>query len=411
MTIGLRPLHLALAFGLCCRPAWAQPEERRLTWGGFGTLGVVYHDEDGLEYRRATNQPEGAKGGELDHRVDTLAGVQLNGAWNQQLEIVVQAVTRYDSDHTWRPRLTRSFLRYVPDGAVMLRAGRLGYELLPRADSRDIGYSYVTLRQPVEIMGLLPRDEMDGADITFKRPLGEGLAGAKLYAGRTGGTVVYSQGSADLSGSDIWGGYVEYSVSDWTMRLGQGVFLLGKEPPLDPLVAGLRQTGSPQAQELADDFAHKNRRTSFTVGGVTYDSGPVSARLFLARAYSAKPPGPRLYLGALTAAYTLDGGWTPFAVYGFSESFGEIKSTGLPDSTPELAALNAAAFDVQHRQQSEQRTISLGLRYDFAPRWDVKFQVDRVRLHGTNLVLDRNQPPRNDNALVTVFGIGLDFIF
>lgn len=411
MKRGLRPMDVALAIGLCCLPASAKElGERRLTFGGFGTLAAVYHDEEGLEYRRAVNQPEGAQAGEVDHRIDSLAGVQLNGAWNRELEAVAQAVTRYDSDRSWRPRMTRAFIRYVPDEALMLRAGRVGYELLPRADSRDIGYSYLTLRPPVEILGVLPREDFDGGDVTFKRPLGEGLANLKLYAGRTGGKVVYSDQTIDISDSEIWGAHLEYLVGDWILRLGSGVFLVGREPEVDPLIAGLRQTGQPQAQALADDFAEKNRRTSFTVAGITYDSGPAQVRLFLARAYSPGPPGPRLYLGSFTAGYGF-GAYTPFVSFAMSDSFAEIKSTGLPDATPQLAALNAAAFDVQNRQQNEQSTLSLGLRYDFAPRMDLKFQVDRVRLRGTSLVLDRNQPPRNDDANMTVLGIGLDFVF
>lgn len=411
MKTRLRALAMLLALACGCRPVWADElGERRLSFGGFGTLGAVYHEAEGLEYRRAVNQPEGAEAGDVDYRVDTLAGVQVNGAWTPQLEVVAQAVTRYDSDRSWRPRLTRGFLRYQPDEGLMLRGGRLGYELLPRADSRDIGYSYLTLRQPVEVQGLLPRDDLDGADITFTRPLGAGLASVKLYGGRTGGKVVYNDQVVDLDDSEIWGGHFEYQLPQWTLRLGQGVFMVGHEPEVDPLVAALRQSGSPQAQDLADELAHKNRRSSFTVAAATYDRGPVTARLFLVRVDSPRDPGPRLYLGAITAGYAL-GAVTPFVSYGVTESFAEPQSTGLPDSSPEMAALNAAARDIQTRQQSEQRTVSLGLRYDFAPRFDLKFQVDRVRLHGSSLVLDRNQPPRHDDALMTVFGIGLDFIF
>lgn len=402
--------EVALVIGLLCLPAGAaELGERRLTLGGFGTIGAVYHDAEDREYRRSTAQGEGAKAGKVDFETDSLIGLQLNAAWNPQFEAVFQAVSRSDEYGSWRPRLTRGFLRWYPDPSLMLRAGRIGHELLPRADSRDIGYSYLPIRPSVEVFGVLPRDEIDGVDISYTHEIGDGLGRIKMFGGETGGTIVFSDRSQGrLNGSKLWGGLIEYLYESWTVRLSTGVFLRGQEPPVDPLVAALRQAGTPESQALADELAEKDRRTNFLVFGAAYDEAPWQLRLFLVQAEGDHSPTPKLRNGTLLVGYNL-GRATPYASFSAIDSYAEIRGTGLPD-TPQFAALNAAARQVQTASQPQQHSFAVGLRYDIAPKVDLKVQVDQVRLRGSNLVLDRHSPP-DDYGDMTVFGLALDFIF
>jgi hypothetical protein len=50
--------------------------------------------------------------------------------------------------------------------------------------TRDVGYAYLWVRPPVDYYGHRHIAFIDGADITLKRPLGKGLAWAKLSASR-----------------------------------------------------------------------------------------------------------------------------------------------------------------------------------------------------------------------------------
>lgn len=399
----------ALALATTCH-ANADTGERRITFGGFGTLGAVYHDEDGLEYRRSANQPQGARAGEVDLAVDTLAGVQVNAAWNQSLEAVVQGVTRLSADNDWQPQLTRAFLRYSPNEAVELRGGRLGWEIYPRADSRDIGYSQLGIRPPLEVFGFLPTDRFDGADVSMQRPLGAGLASVKLFGGVTAGKIVRGNGSVnDIEGSKVWGGRFEYALGPWILRLGSGVFELDDAPQLDALVAGLRQTGEPQALALADTFASKERRTLFLVAAAAYDEGPVQARVFVGRTESNDGVGtPKVTSGQVIGGYDF-GMLTPFASFSYIDSYNDVRSTGLPDE-PQYAALNAGAAAAQAITQNNQSSLALGLRYDFRPKLALKLQIDHVWMDGTTLVFEGNGSQTGKDEM-TVFGVALDFIF
>jgi hypothetical protein len=408
---GTRQL-LWLAVAAACAafaPTAAADGERRLSWGGFGTIGALYHNADGLEYRRNINQPRGAQAGELDLATDSILGLQVNAAWNRQLELVAQTLTRLSADNDWQPQLTRAFVRYNPGETLSLRAGRVGWDIYPRADSRNIGYSQSGIRPPVEAFGFIPTDAYDGGNLTLTRPLGNGLLGAQLYGGVTSGKVVRADGSFnDIDGSPVWGGHVDYSFGPWVVRLGSGVFELRNAPDLDALVAGLRQTGQPQALALADTFADKDRRTLFYVAGAAYDEGPLQSRLFLGRTQSDGVVGRNALTGLLTAAYRRDR-LTPYGSLAFIHSLRDIEETGLPDA-PRFAALNAGAHAIQALGYNDQRSLSLGLRYDFRPRLALKFQVDQVWMYGSTLVFEGDRPQSGRDRM-TVFGLSLDFIF
>ncbi|MDP9140118.1 MAG: hypothetical protein M3O62_04905 [Pseudomonadota bacterium] len=392
-----------------CSPAAADLGERRLSFAGFGTLAALYHDEDGVEYRRSVSQPSGAESGKLDFDTDSLAGLQVNAAWNREVELVVQGVTRLTPENDWQPELTRAFLRYDYAGMAELRAGRIGLEIYPRADSRDIGYSQLTIRPAVEIFGIVPTAYFDGAELGLTHPVGDGLASLKLYGGAASGKVVSADRSAnDLDGARIWGGHVQYLHGPWILRLGAGNYRLDEVVSLDGLADGLRQTGQPQALALAAAFDRNGRDILFTVAGAAYSEGPLQVQLFAGTVDGEAATSPDLRVGLLTGGYRIDT-LTPYAMLAFVDNADRIRGTGLPD-TPEFAALNAGALAVQAAGQSNQRSAALGLRYDFAPKLALKLQLDHIWVRDSNLIFDRNPPPQ-ENFEMTVLGVALDFIF
>lgn len=390
----------------------AQADElsgRRLVFGGFGTLAADYNFSHGLEYRSNAGEAGDADPHRLQLGTDSVAGLQMNAALNHQLETVLQIVSRDNAEHRWRPRLTRGFVRYVPDEAIMLRAGRIGYEFFPHADSSDIGYAFLTMRPPVEIFGQLPQLDFDGADVTLTHPIGPGLGRLKLFGGKTSGTLLQNNGTrADLSGSTIWGTQAQYLWGPWTAQLGAGWFVVAHPPSLQSLSDALDQTGQAQAQQLANQFETAHNRSTILSAALTYDNGPWQMRLYLTRIETANITGPTEDIGNVTLGYGI-GKVTPFVLLSRARNYSHLQPTGLPDS-PQTADLNSAAELAQTLTQTNQSTAAAGLRYDFAPKMDLKFQIDRVWEQGSEFVLERSPPPHGNGDL-TVFGLALDFVF
>jgi len=404
----LWPLLALLAAGMPLAAA-ADSHDRRISVGGFGTIGALYHDEDGLEYRRNVSQGSGAEAGEVDFATDTIGGLQLNAAWNQQLDAVVQGVTRLSADNDWDPELTRAFVRYNPNETIALRAGRIGWDVYPRADSRDIGYSQLTIRPSLEVFGVSPNEHYDGGELVLKRLLGGSVAGFTLFGGVPKGKIANADGSvSNLDGGRLWGAHLEYAPGAWQLRLGAGVFESDEAPPLEGLAAGLRMTGVPEAVALGDDFARRERKIQFYVAGATYDEGPAQLRLFAAQTRTEQVVYPEFYTAQAVGGYRL-GALTPYASYSFIRNRDDIRGTGLPDQ-PQLAPLNAGAYAAQAASRYNQQTLALGLRWDFLPKLALKLQADHVWIDDSRLVFDDRPDPSEDTEM-TVLGLALDFVF
>ena len=145
--------------------AFHASDDGRLTLSGFGTLGLVHSDNSEAEFLRDIGQPKGADEG-WSARVDSLLGAQLGWRVDPRWDLVVQGISRYHDSGNYRPELSWAFVRYRPDPALQLRAGRLGWDVFQLADSRYVGYAYPWARPPVDQFGMLQLTHIDGADVT-----------------------------------------------------------------------------------------------------------------------------------------------------------------------------------------------------------------------------------------------------
>src|SRR5512147_1063837 len=102
---------------------------RRFTLRGFGTVGVTTQNTDGIEFRRNVGQGQGVAAGDIELYTDSIAGVQFNATLNSRLDVVVQGVSRMRADGDWSTELSQGFVRYSPDESLVLRAGRIGYDI------------------------------------------------------------------------------------------------------------------------------------------------------------------------------------------------------------------------------------------------------------------------------------------
>ncbi|BBN87217.1 hypothetical protein [Azospira sp. I09] len=185
----------ALLGALLCLPLPAaadaadslENEPARLHLRGFGTLGLTRSSADGADFVRDLSQPRGTSGGNWSSRVDSVLGLQANWQATDQLEAVVQGVTRYRYDQTYQPELTWAYLKYDPTPSLSLRAGRLGTNFFMLADSRLVGYSYLAVRPSVDYFTSLPFSHVDGVDGSFTFPLGPGLGKVQAFSGRMHG--------------------------------------------------------------------------------------------------------------------------------------------------------------------------------------------------------------------------------
>lgn len=383
-----------LLIGLVQPVAAEQVAERRLSFSGFGTLGAVRTTSDDVEFVRDLSQPRGA-GKAWTGKVDSVLGLQANWAFLPQWQAVVQGVSRYRYDASFRPELAWAFVKYDPLPNLSLRAGRLGTEFFMLADSRWVGYSFLTVRPPGDFFWYLPFYSIHGADAALTLPLGDHLLRGKLFYGLSQGKIPLAEAQWDIQGSPMMGGYLEYHAGAWQVRASYANIDFERDLPINEVLA---QSGlSLNAQQLAQ-LSTRGKRTHYYSIGVVYERGPWQAQLMLNRIEQGSRALENSEGGYLQLGYRV-GPVTPYV--GYSRVYSRA---GEALANPIMAAVVADSA-------SDQRTYYGGLRWDVARNLALKAQWDAIRGDASSLF-----PYRRDNREawqgdMDVYSLALDFVF
>lgn len=374
-----------------------------LTLRGFGTIGIARSDNDQAQFVRDLSQPEGLTT-DWSGKIDSMIGLQAGYRFDGELEGVVQAISRYRYDGSYRPEISWAFLRYDPDPALNLRVGRLGTEFYMQADSRLVGYSNLTVRPPPDYFGPLVFSYFDGLDIDATAPVGNGLLRGKLFAGISPETTPFvADITWDLSGSWLVGGYLDYLAGPWQVRIGHAQVRFDNELPLD------RLPGFGGITSRVPDLSVAGKWTRFDSLGVVYDRGPLQLQLMLGWTEHDSKSFEDTRAGYAIAAYRIRN-VTPYIGYSRTRS----TPVELPASLPPLDAAQAQALAAG--THSDQHTWFLGGRWDIRQDLALKAQVDWIEGSPKSVFPFRDSVPFGADAPVwsgrmTVFSLVLDFVF
>lgn len=406
-----RQLVNLLAVLVMCFPlsSWSAGESLGLdmpgiSLQGFGTLGMARSDDDNIEFVRDLSQPHGA-GKQWSGKVDSLLGLQANVNFSPSTEGVVQVVSRYHADGSYRPELTWAFLRHDFSSDFSLRAGRLGTELYMLGDSRLVGYSNISLRPPPDFYGSLVFSYFDGIDFSATQPLTGGLLKAKLFAGRSPEkSPFYRDILWDLRGSGVVGAYLDYQHGPWQVRLSHARVRFENEAPIDEL---LQATGDPLSGRpylaLVPEMAMAGQLAHFNSVGLVFDQGPLNVQLMLNQIKHDSAAYADSTAAYLLGAYRL-GAVTSYA--GVSRSFSDV----VPLPTSVAPGVDALTQSLVSQSYTDQHTYTLGARWDLQKNMALKAQVDWVRGTPASVFLFKDPQPGWDGKM-TVFSLVLDFVF
>jgi hypothetical protein len=374
---------LVLACTSRCLPALADDAKPLVSFSGFGTLGAVYHNEDGVEFRRDVSQPDGAKGGQVSFLPDSMLGVQATAHPGPDLEATLQLLSRNSIDVNFRPQVSWAYVKYKPAENVSLRAGRLGIELYIQGDSADIGYANLPIRQSIVFY---PRS-CDGFDAETTVPLGAGTLRIKGMAGWAEGKLQSGGAPYDTGGSSIRGALVEYAQDGWTGRIATGRLTLKNETSgavVDALRASLSMV--PNGAAILDRMSLKNRPVDYTSIALAYDAGPLQS--VASYTLVSSPRWPDMQSFYTNMGYRIDK-ITPYAAYYVKRADRQTIPTGIPTGLSAATdALNQYAALAQGGGVVNQSGITLGMRYELSRTMALKFQLDRIRYRDPDSIVD-----------------------
>ncbi|NTV71646.1 MAG: hypothetical protein HGA71_16045 [Azonexaceae bacterium] len=362
---------------------------------GFGTFGLARTTSDNVEFVRDISQPRGI-GQDWSAKIDSVFGLQA--AWHimPQLEAVVQATSRYRYDKTFTPDVSWGFIKYNPTPNLSLRAGRLGTEFFMMADSRWVGYSFLTVRPPGDYFWYLPFYSIHGADAAITLPFGDSVLRAKVFYGHSDGRIPLADEQWDIAGSPMIGGFLEYQRGPWQVRASYANIEFKNDLPIAPVLK--KAVGGTLSAQDAAFLATHDTRTHYYSLGVVYDRGPWQAQLMLnhieqgSRALQSSDGGYAL-LGYRISEVT------PYLGYSWVLS----KSSG--------NAPSALAAYVMQDSHAEQQTMFAGMRWDVARNVAVKAQWDGIRGEASSLFPYRQDNRARWDGRMDVFSLTVDFVF
>ena len=415
-------------------PLQAQEQSRNLQFSAFGTLGVAGTDTHTVGYRRDGTQPFWlAAIDKPSFDMDTRFGVQLSSKLGEHWLATLQVVSRPRYDGTYKPMPSVACLAWNPGGNFQARAGYLPYDVLPNGDFSNIGYTYLWVRPPADVFGTLNITRLRGVELSQGFSLGSGASlQVRGYFGESADQVPAGGdlGVWDLAGGRVWGGALKVQAGPWRGRVAYSYFKLPRNLPQVPsLVAfqnGLRSVGSllddPRLAAAAAAVDQKGVAVRSLQAGGAWEQGPYQVQgTFL---HSSSPHNftyPTRDAGFVSFGYRL-GDVVPFVTFSRvvtdRPSIPDVGALGaLPPQYGALVPIGKALVGVLNQfaisTVADQHTLSAGLRWDFAEKADLKFQIDRVRANHSigGVVSYDTARPDVWNGRMTVMSITLDFIF
>ncbi len=384
-------LALGLATVILARADDALPA---FALSGFGTLGATRTTSDEVSFVRDLAQPEGA-GKRWDGRVDSMLGVQGNLKLNSQLEGVVQVVSRYRYDRSFTPEVSWVYLKYEPDPKLSLRAGRLGTEFFMLADSRMVGYSYLSVRPPGDYFWSLPFYSIDGADAVLSLPFWESILRAKAFYGISDERIALEKREWKLDGSPMTGGYLELQTGPWVFRLSYANIVFRNDLPLGSVL----NTYLPPtvAQQSVDYLTTAYTRSHYYAFGAVYDSGPWQLHPMLNHIVQGSNAFQSADGGYFQLGYRI-GPVTPYAGYSW------IRSDQRGNT------LNPVVASIMADGHADQSTTTAGARWDVVRNVALKAQWDHI--HGEpESIFPYRRETKAWTGKMDVFTLTMDFVF
>lgn len=406
----LAGLFLAAMFGFF--PAWAVADEPTLpdvAISGFGTLGVLRHDGEGVKFRRDISQGSGIGAEQFSLKADSMLGVQVDARLSKQFDVAVQAVSRQNWEGNYRPDIAMAYLKFKPSEDATIRAGRLILESYLQGDSAEIGYANLMVRQPIIFY---PRN-VDGMDAEIRRSMGGGVLRIKGAAGWTHGWLMGTGAPYNTAGSKSVGAGVEYTREGWVGRYYMSRMVNHDETDelkpdaLLPTALGF----APNGRAIMERLSMKNREFNLRTLALAYDSGPLQA--VVSHSIVASPHWSDWRIFYASAGYRF-GQVTPYVSYASQHASRNIIATGLPNGAG-FDALNRGAAMAQAGVFSNQIDFALGARYDLILNMAIKLQADHIRYEDSQNIFDPAllaEPAVNRSTKgLTLFSVALDFVF
>lgn len=355
-------LHLAI---ISCSALATSSFADDLNINGFLSVGASMMDNDKVAIAGYDNQ-----GG---FKQDNILGLQISKQVNQSTTVTGQLVSRGSDDY--KTESAWAYVSYAANDDLDLRMGRIRVPFYFYSDFLEVGYAYDWVRPPFEVYNI-PFSSLDGADATYRFSLGDFDNSAQVYYGRynpnsssldlrnfTGIVLTSNLGNMTYRASYHQTEIESKSTSDPTSFGGQNAGLAAAiSAPTDPFGLGTKGYSSSEITKASEDFTINGQLVGFYGVAAAYDNGEMTVIGEYTSTFGDLPFFPVTNNYLVKVGKRL-GDFTPHLTYSATSTSTE---SGIEGDIQESANL-----------ESEENSITLGLRYDYDLSTALKFEVQQ----------------------------------
>lgn len=378
---------------LMIAPTFAEGD---LNINGFLSVGASMLDEN-----KATIAGADANGG---FKQDTVLGLQVQKQVNDSTSATGQLVSRGSDDYS--TEAAWAFITYAANDDLDLRMGRLRIPFFQYSDFLEVGYAYNWIRPPQEVYRI-PFSSIDGFDISQRFSYGNMDGSVQFYYGRydgpfyadfgTGlGRETYSADFRNFTGIVLnnnfgdFGTRLSYHQAELKLNTGGasstlGLLLNGNGTITAPgIIAIATAFGDPDA---ADNFFFDGQLSQFYEAAAFYDNGDISV------------VAEWTMLDHENSIFLDDQAW----MLSTSKRMGDMTAhLSYSTQTDEFDSGNEGKIQKQLGLQTEETSITLGLRYDYDSSTALKFEVQNN---------DEKTAFGVDGDSATLYSVAVDIVF
>lgn len=363
---------------------------------GFLTLGYTQTDKyDDRLFRRNITQ-EGIRLADNGFLVDSRLGLQLSGELSDHWEVAFQGVYKHQYATEWDDYIDVAFARYRASNEWQFTLGRQPFDLFILSDHINVGYSYDFVRPPTEFYGSIPYESFDGISISrhwgdfdneWSWDLSIGFIEEEF---ETDAFDENDPDDTDDPGDDItraepiYNTAINWRSGNWHVRANYAWLKFEQELDDAKELEEFVEVFSPLWPDLSriqSDFI-ASTVMRYASAGAVWQSGnwKIQSEISNIDADFVHFNGIRAYFHVSHRF----GDWLPYATFGYARDnskndYQQVSELGLPDDFIFLdlfkdleKEINEEVTSVRHNQ----RSLALGVRWDFSSRKALKMQCD-----------------------------------
>ncbi len=394
--------------------------EEWISINGFGTIALTSSDSDLLGFRRTFYTQTPVYKNSVEFRTDSLMGTQLTVQPTDRFKTVFQFIARDFSELNEDSLLQFAYLDFSLHPDLSLRLGRNPLDIFMLSDYKDVGFAYPWARPVTGIYSTLFCHYYEGAEFRYVKETDNGFFNVIGYIGACDAEVTLERyKDISFSSEPLLGLSLLYEHGPFSFTVGyqRGAIedISQQVTQLSSLWESMEETELFPLAYIQEEISLNGSASDHIILGASYDGGKWLIQSEISQYKFSKALGLTYYSGYLSIGYRIRE-FTPFVV--FSKLYDSCFRFHIDENLIEaLPLLEKTAYqmltNIMDDVDTNQSTLSLGLRWDLTSNCALKFQLDHSRIARAQTTFWKMAPGKimDQDETVNVYSVSFDFFF